>query len=156
MHHNIKLLIMDVDGTMTDGKIYIGNNGEIMKAFSSKDGYGLNVLLKKAGIKTAIITGRTSQIVANRAKEVGISELYQGVTDKPSAMADMLGKLNLTAQNVAYIGDDLNDLECMKLCGVSACPNDAHKAVKECADFVCEHNGGHGAVRDFIDYLLSL
>ncbi len=155
MDHNIKLLIMDVDGTMTDGKIYIGNNGEVMKAFSSKDGYGLNVLLRKAGIKTAIITGRTSEIVANRAKEVGISELYQGVTDKPAAMADMLGKLNLTVQNVAYIGDDLNDLECMKLCGISACPNDAHKSVKEYADFICEHDGGHGAVRDFIDYLLN-
>ncbi|MCR5635635.1 MAG: HAD-IIIA family hydrolase [Clostridiales bacterium] len=155
MEHNIKLLIMDVDGTMTDGKIYIGNNGEVMKAFSSKDGYGLNVLLRKAGIKTAIITGRTSEIVANRAKEVGVSELYQGVTDKPSAMADMLCKLNLTAQNVAYIGDDLNDLECMKLCGISACPNDAHKSVKEYADFICEHDGGHGAVRDFIDYLLN-
>ena len=155
MKDNIKVLIMDVDGTMTDGKIYIGNNGELMKAFSSKDGYGLNVLLRKAGIKTAIITGRTSDIVKNRAKEVGVSELYQGITDKPSAMADLLCKMGLTPAEAAYIGDDLNDLECMRLCALSACPNDAHASVKEYADFICEHDGGHGAVRDFIDYILK-
>ena len=149
----IKLLVMDVDGTMTDGKIYISDNGEAMKAFNSKDGYGLSVILPPTGIKTAIITGRTSDIVKWRANELGISEIYQGIKDKPAALEDLLKKLGLTYENVAYIGDDLNDLECMKLSAVSACPADSVEEVKEVADLVCKSNGGNGAVREFINLL---
>lgn len=152
---NIKYLVMDVDGTLTDGKIYMGNDGEMMKAFSIKDGYGIHDIAMKAGIIPVIITGRTSQIVLNRCNELGIKEIHQGISNKIEKLLSFTTDLS----KVAYIGDDLNDLSCMipvkEAGGVVGCPHDAVRKVIELADFVTEHNGGDGAVRDFIEWLVK-
>ena len=146
----IKLLVMDVDGTLTDGKIYMGENGEVMKAFNVKDGYAIAHMLPEMGIIPVIITGRKSKIVENRAKELGITELYQGVGDKLTQLKIVAEKYNAAPEQIAYIGDDLNDLECIDYCGVTACPADAVEEVKRVVTYVCKHNGGDGAVRGFI------
>lgn len=152
---SIKYLVMDVDGTLTDGKIYMGNDGEVMKAFSIKDGYGIHDIAMKAGIIPVIITGRTSQIVLNRCNELGIKEIHQGISNKIEKLLAVTKNLS----TVAYIGDDLNDLSCMnpvkEAGGLVGCPKDAVKKVVELADFVANHNGGDGAVRDFIDWIIE-
>ena len=147
----IKLLVMDVDGTLTDGKIYMGENGEVMKAFNVKDGYAIAHMLPEMGIIPVIITGRNSKIVENRAKELGITELYQGVGDKLAQLKKVAEKYNATPEEIAYIGDDLNDLECIEFCGVTACPVDAVEKVKKTVNLVCNKKAGEGAVRDFIE-----
>lgn len=150
----IKMLVMDVDGTMTDGKIYIGSGGEVMKAFNVKDGYGI-INLDKIGITPVIITGRKSEIVAERARELKISEIYQGITDKLRQLELVREKYNLTEGEVAYIGDDLNDMECIEHCGLTACPSDALDQIKPQVSFICKNNGGNGAVREFISYIIE-
>ena len=147
----IKLLVMDVDGTLTDGKIYMGENGEVMKAFNIKDGYAIAHMLPEMGIIPVTITGRESKIVANRAKELGITELYQGVGNKLAQLKKVAEKYNATPDEIAYIGDDLNDLECIEYCGVAACPANAVEAVKAKCDFICKTLAGEGAVRELID-----
>ena len=142
---------MDVDGTLTDGKIYMGENGEVMKAFNVKDGYAIAHMLPEMGIIPVIITGRKSKIVENRAKELGITELYQGVGDKLAQLKIVAEKYNATPEEIAYIGDDLNDLECIEFCGVTACPVDAVEKVKKTVNLVCNKKAGEGAVRDFIE-----
>ena len=146
----IKLFVMDVDGTLTDGKIYMGENGEVMKAFNVKDGYAIAHMLPEMGIIPAIITGRKSKIVENRAKELGITELYQGVGDKLAQLKKVAEKYNASPEEIAYIGDDLNDLACIEYCGVTACPADAVEEVRQVVPFICKNNGGEGAVREFI------
>lgn len=153
----IKYLVMDVDGTLTDGKIYMGNEGELCKAFDIKDGCGIHDILLPAGIIPVIITGRTSKILENRCKEIGISRIYQGISNK----IEMLDKI-LQGQGydtVAYIGDDINDLSCMvpikEAGGLIGCPNDAAGKVVELADFVSAKAGGNGAVREFIEWLVE-
>ena len=145
---------MDVDGTLTDGKIYMGNNGEMMKAFSIKDGCGIHDILLPAGIIPIIITGRTSDIIVNRCREIGIKTIYQGVSNKIEKLLSITSNLS----EVAYIGDDINDLSCMEPVkeagGVIGCPKDAVKRIIELADFVAEHDGGDGAVRDFIEWIV--
>lgn len=146
---------MDVDGTLTDGKIYMGNNGEMMKAFSIKDGCGIHDILLPAGIIPVIITGRKSDIVVNRCREIGIETIYQGVSNKIEKLLSITSDLS----EVAYIGDDINDLSCMEPVkeagGVIGCPKDAVKKIIELADFVAEHDGGNGAVRDFIEWIVD-
>lgn len=149
----IKLLVMDVDGTLTDGKIYMGNNGEVMKAFDVKDGCGIKDILPSLGIIPVIITGRVSQIVENRAKEIGITELHQGVRDKLAVLKEVAEKYDATPDEIAYIGDDINDLECIKYCGFTACPADAVEEVKKLCQFISKLQAGHGAVRDIIERL---
>ena len=151
---SIKLFVMDVDGTMTDGTIYIGSTGEMMKSFDVKDGYAIYHMLPTHGIIPVIITGRSSQIVATRAKELKITELHQGISDKLAVLASVAAKYNATPAQIAYIGDDLNDIDAMSYCGYSACPADAVDAVRKAAKYVCKANGGRGAVREFIEYLL--
>ena len=153
---NIKLFVMDVDGTMTDGTIYIGATGELMKAFDVKDGYAIYHMLPAQNIIPVIITGRSSDIVATRAKELKITELYQGVSDKLAVLASVAAKYDAAPGQIAYIGDDLNDLDAMSYCGFTACPADAVEAVRKAAKFVCKSNGGRGAVREFVEYVLSL
>lgn len=149
----IEYLVMDVDGTLTDGKIYMGESGEMFKAFSIKDGYGIHDLLIPSGIIPVIITGRKSAIVSRRCNELGITKVYQGISDK----LEVLRNITTDLSRVAYIGDDLNDLVCMKSVkaagGIVGCPKDAVKDVKEISDFVSEFNGGEGAVRDYIEWL---
>ena len=152
---DIKYLVMDVDGTLTDGKIYMSNQEELYKAFHVKDGYGIHDIAMMRGIIPVIITGRVSEIVLNRSAELGIGEIHQGVRDKAQKLLSITSDLG----KVAYIGDDLNDLPCMqcvkKAGGIVACPKDAVKQVREIADYISEHNGGDGAVRDFIEWLIG-
>ena len=151
----IKYLVMDVDGTLTDGKIYIGNDGEMMKAFNIKDGCGIHDILIPSGITPVIITGRTSKILENRCKELGITNLHQGISNKIEKLLTITTDLS----SVAYIGDDINDLSCMEPVkvagGVVGCPADAVKRVVDIADFVSSKNGGNGAVRDFIEWIVE-
>ena len=158
LFHDIKLLVMDVDGTLTDGKIYMGNDGELMKAFDIKDGYGINALLPNNGIIPVIITGRESKIVSNRCKELYIDEYYQGVSDKLSCLQDVVSNKGFDLSNVAYIGDDDNDLGCMYAVknagGLVACPANASDRICDIADYISLNNGGEGAVREFIDFLV--
>ena len=146
---------MDVDGTLTDGKIYMSNDGEAMKAFSIKDGCGIHDILIPAGIIPVIITGRSSKIVENRCGEIGIKEIHQGISNKIEKLLSITDNLS----SVAYIGDDINDLSCMKPVkeagGKIGCPADAVKKVKEIADFISTKNGGDGAVREFIEWLVE-
>lgn len=155
---------MDVDGTLTDGKIYMGVDGEVMKAFDIKDGYALHTLLKEQGIVPVIITARKSPMVEHRCKELGVTEIHQGVMRKFDCLNDILNKYSSGNQqyqlsNVAYIGDDLLDLLCMNPIkaagGVIGCPSNAVKELKKVCDFVSTYNGGEGAVRDFVEYLIS-
>lgn len=152
-----RLLVMDVDGTLTDGRIIMGQSGEIAKAFNVKDGLGISSVLPKEGITPVIITGRESAIVARRCSELGIREVHQGVLDKAMALRSVLRQYGCDFGEVAYIGDDLNDLDCMievkRAGGLVGAPCDADMAVLECADFVCASCGGRGAVREFIDWI---
>lgn len=160
MISKIKFLIMDVDGTLTDGKIYMGNDGEVMKAFNIKDGCGIHDLLLPAGIIPVIITGRKSQILVNRCNEIGIKELFQGVRDKVETLKSFLYSNDAVMSDVAYIGDDINDLDCMNVIkeagGIIGCPADAVDSVKRYADHIGRKAGGDGAVREFIEYILNL
>lgn len=149
----VKILVMDVDGTLTDGKIYFGSEGEIMKAFNVKDGLGIRKL-HSLGIIPSIITGRESEILKIRAKELNIQEIYQGQDNKVVKLKELSLKYNCNLSEIAYIGDDENDIECMKLCGIRACPADAVEPVKKISHFICTKKGGEGAVREFIDYLI--
>ena len=151
---DIKMLVMDVDGTLTDGKIYMSANGELMKAFNIKDGYAI-ARLRDYGIESVIITGRKSDIVSKRCEELKITELYQGIENKLFKLKDICTKKGLTLSQVAYIGDDVNDLPCIQQCGITACPVDAVKKVKSAVTVVTEAKGGEGAVREFCEYLVE-
>lgn len=149
----IKVLIMDVDGTLTDGGIYIGNEGEIFKKFHVKDGYGICNILPRLGIIPVVITGRKSLIVKERCKELGIENVFQGSGDKIETMQKILDNLGVSQEEVAYIGDDLNDYEAMQMAGLRGCPGDAAMEIKKISDYVAESAGGSGAVREFIEWL---
>ena len=153
MIENIKMLVMDVDGTLTDGKIYYGNDGELFKAFDVRDGDRL-VKSEEYGIITAIITGKTSKIVEGRARDLKIKEVHQGVSNKIEVLKTLIEKYSLDKSQVAYIGDDVNDIECMQYCGFSACPADAIDEVKNTVDYVCKNIGVHCAVRELIDSII--
>lgn len=153
----IKYLVMDIDGSLTDGKIYMGPSGEVMKAFSIKDGMVPNFYLKPAGIIPVVITARESTIVENRCKEIGISEVYQGKLDKLSVLKEIVGSDGLGS--CAYFGDDTLDLKCItpirETGGIGGCPCDAVQEVKAACDYVCESKAGQGALREFTEWLLS-
>lgn len=155
MAKNVRILFMDVDGTLTDGKLNVGENGEVFKAFDVKDGCGIHDMLPAHGIIPVIITGRVSGIVERRAAELGIEELYQGKKDKVKTLYHVLEKYGCTVDEAAYIGDDLPDLPCMELCGVAGCPSDAVKAIRDKCEYVCRAQGGCGAVREFIEWLIQ-
>ena len=151
----IKMLVMDVDGTLTDGHIYVGPEGEHMKGFHVQDGYGIAHILPQLGIVPVIITGRSSKIVEKRAGELKIAHLHQGVSDKLGKLKEVAAQLGVTAEEIAYIGDDVNDLDCIRYCGYTACPADAVCEVLDAVDYVCKRDGGRGAVREFIGLLDS-
>lgn len=150
----VKLFIMDVDGTLTDGKIYIGPQGEVFKAFNTKDGLGIKRLREK-GIIPVIITGRSSEIVVARAKELGIDEIYQGIKDKLEVYRHLVDKYKVNDEEVAFIGDDLNDLPLLNKVGLSFGVADAVEAVRAAVDYVTKQKGGEGAVREAIDLILG-
>ncbi len=150
---NIKLLICDVDGVLSDGKVYYSNLGDESKSFNIKDGLGIKQLINN-GILVAIITGRKSEIVSKRAKELGITHLFQGKAEKQSAYQSLLNELSITENQVAHIGDDLPDLPLMIKSGLGVCVADGHYFVGQNADWITPSKGGCGAVRDVSDLLL--
>lgn len=149
----IRYLILDVDGTLTDGGVYYDATGNELKKFAIKDGAGL-VLARTAGIRTVICTGRESAAVRRRAADLKITDVYQNVTDKATFLRDFMQQNGCDAQQVAYCGDDLNDLAAMALCGFVACPADAAPEVRAAADYVCPQAGGAGAVRGAVEAIL--
>jgi 3-deoxy-D-manno-octulosonate 8-phosphate phosphatase (KDO 8-P phosphatase) len=149
----IKLLLLDVDGVMTDGGIYISNSGDECKKFNVQDGYGI-FKLQRADIQVGIITGRLSNIVARRAEELGITEVYQNLDNKLEVYESIKKKLNLSDVNIAYIGDDEFDLPVLERVSFSAAPQDAVAMVKKRVHYVCARCGGNGAVREVIDLIL--
>jgi 3-deoxy-D-manno-octulosonate 8-phosphate phosphatase (KDO 8-P phosphatase) len=152
--NRIKLLLLDVDGVLTDGRIIYLNDGGEAKAFDVKDGHGLK-LIQRAGIQVGIITGRQSDIVARRAAELGIELVYQGAKDKMQPFMEILEKLGLEPSEVAYVGDDLVDLPVMRRVGFSATVADASDDIKPYVDLVTSRPGGRGAVREVCDFLLK-
>ena len=149
----IRYLILDVDGTLTDGGVYYDATGNELKKFAIKDGAGL-VLARPAGIRTVICTGRESAAVRRRAADLKITDVYQNVSDKAAFLRDFMQQNGCDAQQVAYCGDDLNDLAAMALCGFVACPADAAPEVRAAADYVCPQAGGAGAVRGAVEAIL--
>jgi 3-deoxy-D-manno-octulosonate 8-phosphate phosphatase (KDO 8-P phosphatase) len=150
----LRLMAFDVDGVMTDGSIYYTDEGTELKAFNALDGAGLK-MLEKAGITVAIITGRKAPCVELRARNLGIPRLFQGVHDKSACLTTILGELGLDADQAGYMGDDVMDLAVMGLCGFSAAPSNAHDSVLQRANLVTRKQGGHGAVREVCDFILS-
>ncbi len=150
----IKLVIFDVDGVLTDGGIYIGTSGELFKAFHCQDGLGIT-LANKFGLQTAILTGRESVITANRAKELGITAVKQGHMDKRNAYKELKSEFNLRDEEIAYVADDLIDLPVFVQVGFRAAVRNARIEVKERAHFVAENDGGKGAVREVLEFILK-
>ncbi|PID62585.1 MAG: 3-deoxy-D-manno-octulosonate 8-phosphate phosphatase [Ignavibacteriae bacterium] len=151
---NIKLVITDVDGVLTDGGLYYTEEGLVMKKFNVKDGMGMR-LLKMQGIKNAIITTDTSELIKTRGERVKVDYLYLGIWDKDVKMKEICELENISPEEVAFIGDDLNDLEIIEAVGLSACPNNAVDAIKEKVDLILNLNGGEGAFREFADLILA-
>ena len=151
----IKLIILDVDGTLTKGDIIIGSNGEEFKQFNVKDGYMIVNSQKKCNKIFSIITGRKSNIMEIRAKELGIEHLYQGIQDKVEVYEKLKLELNVSDDETAYMGDDLNDLAVLQVVGLAAAPANAVVEVKERVQYICHHAGGQGAVRELLEYILK-
>jgi len=151
---SIELIVLDVDGTMTDSRITYSENGDEIKSFNVKDGLAI-ASWRKLGKQVAIITGRSSAIVARRAKELHIEHFYQGIHNKKEVLEDLLEKLDLSMDNVAAIGDDLNDLQMLKAAKISFVPRDASAYVDKIATVILTKKGGDGAVREMIEYLID-
>lgn len=149
----VEVLVMDVDGTLTDGAMYFGAEGEVMKRFSTRDGMGIT-LLHRAGIRTAIITSENTPIVVARAAKLKIDHVILGSRNKKHSLIELAGKLGTNFVRMAYIGDDINDADPMKMCGVSACPSDATASIAAIAHFKSSYTGGNGAVREFAEAIL--
>lgn len=150
----IKMIIMDVDGTLTDGTLLLFPDGEEVKSYNVLDGMGI-LLAHLAGIKTGIITGKVSQPLIKRAKNLKVLELYQGILDKKKVLCEILKKHDLHRKNVAYIGDDLGDLDVIKEVGFAGAVANAHALIKEHSHYHCRLEGGKGAVREFIEFILT-
>ena len=150
----IKLLALDVDGVLTDGSIYISPAGEVFKGFNAKDGMGISCALR-SGLQIAVITGRQSPIVERRCEELGITLLQQGVKDKRLALQQMAQKLGLVREEIAYMGDDLNDIPAFKASRLNLVPADAAIEVMAVADIITKASGGRGAVREAITMILA-
>ncbi|MGL6261360.1 3-deoxy-manno-octulosonate-8-phosphatase KdsC [Vibrio sp. WXL103] len=150
----IKLLICDVDGVFSDGLVYMGNDGEELKTFHTRDGYGVKALMS-AGVEIAIITGRQSKIVENRMSALGIKLIYQGQDDKVKAYQDICRQLDIAPEHTGYIGDDLIDWPVMEQVALKVCVADGHPLLVQRANYVTKIKGGHGAVREVSDLILQ-
>ncbi|WNC72930.1 3-deoxy-manno-octulosonate-8-phosphatase KdsC [Thalassotalea psychrophila] len=150
----IKLLVCDVDGVFSDGRIYLGNDGEELKAFNTKDGFGIKALGQN-GVDVAVITGRQSNIVEKRMTALGVKFIIQGEEDKLPALMKIAKNLELTNEQIAYIGDDVPDLPCIEAVGLGVAVNDAHPLVKQGANYVTFIKGGFGAVRELCDLIMQ-
>lgn len=149
----IALLLLDVDGVLTDGKLYFSNSGDEIKTFHTLDGHGIKMLMN-AGIPVGIITGRVSEIVSKRAADLGITILYQGREDKLNVLQEISNKNNIDLRHICYAGDDLPDLPVLNAVGLSFSVPDAHQTVKDSVDIITARAGGNGAVREITDFLL--
>lgn len=150
----LKLLILDVDGVLTDGKLFFDNQGQEYKAFHARDGHGIK-LLRQSGVEVAVISGRKSASVALRMKNLGIELVYQGHEDKRAAFQEIINKLGIKHEQAAHVGDDVLDLPIMVRVGLAIAVNDANFAVKERADWCTSLNGGQGAVREVCDLIMQ-
>jgi 3-deoxy-D-manno-octulosonate 8-phosphate phosphatase (KDO 8-P phosphatase) len=151
----IKLMLTDVDGVLTDTGVFYSVDGEQMKRFSIRDGMGIERLRSIAGVETGIITREDTQIVGSRARRLKIEELHMGVWEKTDTLKEIIERKKISASEIAYMGDDTNDVGIMKLVGLSACPSDATKFAKEVADVVVESKGGYGAIRDLCELIIE-
>ena len=151
---NIKVVIFDVDGVMTDGGLTIGDDGQEYKTFNTQDGLGMK-LLKASGVQMAIITGRTSKVVTKRAESTGVAYFYQGVEDKLQAFNDLITQLKMMPEQVAFVGDDVVDMPAMLRCGLSISVPDAPESVKQRAHYITQKQGGHGAVREVCELIMQ-
>ena len=149
----VRLAIFDVDGVMTDGTLYLGEGGEPFKAFNIQDGHGVK-MLQAAGVATAILSGRASEAVSRRARELAITYVVQGADDKVAAFERLRSELALAREACAFMGDDLPDLGVMRICGFAAAPDNAVDGVKAAAHYVTRARGGRGAVREFCELVL--
>lgn len=150
----LKLMAFDVDGVLSEGSLFYTDEGIEMKAFSSLDGVGMQ-MLQSAGITVAIITGRKARCVEFRMQNVGIDLLYQGITNKLETMRELLGKLGISADEAGYMGDDIVDLQVMAACGFSATPADGQEIVKQYSQLISSKAGGKGAVREVCEFILD-
>ncbi len=150
----IKLVITDVDGVLTDGSLYYDANGEAIKTFHVRDGLGMRMLIEN-GIQVAVLSGRDSPILRKRLADLGITQFLLGKLEKQSACLSLIEQANVTPQQTAYIGDDSVDLPAFEICGLSFAVNDAPEYVQQCADYVLEKRGGKGAFREMSDMILS-
>jgi len=151
----IKLLVLDVDGTLTDGGVYMDGRGGEFKRFDIRDGMGI-VRLRGAGVRTAFLSGRRSDATAQRARDLGVDLLFNGTGEKLPVFMGLLSDLELAAEEAAYMGDDVNDVECLHAAGLAFAPADAVSEAKASADFVRLNTGGRGAVREAADHILRL
>jgi 3-deoxy-D-manno-octulosonate 8-phosphate phosphatase (KDO 8-P phosphatase) len=151
----IKLLLTDVDGVLTDNGVYYGESGEVLKRFSIRDGMGVERLRKLCGIDTGIVTGELSPSVARRAEKLHTTQLHLGVKDKRGRLAEIMEKSHLEWEEIAFIGDDVNDLEVLGKVGLSACPADAMAEVSRMVHYRCVMKGGEGAFREFAERLID-
>ena len=152
----IGLLCTDCDGVLTDAGVYYGENGEELKKFSIRDGMGVERLRKLCGIETGIISGERSPSLRTRAEKLNIQELHLGIKEKRERIAGVLKTHNLNWSEMAYIGDDVNDLELIEHAGLTATPSDGMSMVQEKADYICSLPGGHGAFREFAELIIKL
>jgi 3-deoxy-D-manno-octulosonate 8-phosphate phosphatase (KDO 8-P phosphatase) len=148
------MIVMDVDGVLTDGKLYVGADGCELKAFNTKDGMGINLAMI-ADIQCAVISGRHSPAVVKRAKELNIDYVYQGIVNKKEILYSIIADCGIDLQDICYIGDDINDLPALKVVGLSVAPKDASESVRRQVEFVTEANGGEGVVREVVDYIMK-
>jgi 3-deoxy-D-manno-octulosonate 8-phosphate phosphatase (KDO 8-P phosphatase) len=150
---SIRLMVLDVDGVLTDGRLYFGPQGEAMKAFDVRDGHGIKLLMA-GGVEVAILTARHSEIVATRMRELGVARVLQGQSDKRAALVALLAELGLAAEQCGYMGDDLPDLGALRLAGFAAAPADAAPEVLAAAHWVAPCDGGRAAVRAAAEFVL--
>ncbi len=150
---HVRLAAFDVDGVLTDGALYYTDAGEEFKAFNVQDGHGIK-MLQESGVAIAIITSRSSKLVANRARNLGIDHLYQGVENKLDAMNELLTKLGLTLAEAGYMGDDVIDLPVLRRCGFAASVPEAPALVRQHAHYITRARGGHGAVREYCEIVM--
>ena len=151
----IKLVLTDCDGVLTDTGTYYSHEGEVMKRFSIRDGMGVERLRNLVNVETGIITGENTGIVSSRAAKLQITEVHLGIKNKTEKLNEILTRKNLKNDEIAFIGDDTNDIEIMKIVGLSACPSDATKFAKEVANIVVENKGGYGAFRAFAELIIE-
>ena len=152
----IKLLLTDCDGVLTDGCVYYSERGEELKKFSLRDGMGVERLRNLCDIDSGIMTRENSEIVHRRGEKLKMQHLYLGVRDKKEKLVEILEVHKLTADEIAYIGDDTNDLEALQMAGLSACPADAFEPIKKSVHYICQAPGGAGAFREFVELIINL